>query len=45
MSRIDYKSFVIWIPQKTHLPIGQVKNRIHQLDSKNHHENLRQIYG
>ena len=36
MSRIDYSSSdsVICIPQKLHLPIGQVKNRIHKSDSK-----------
>ena len=38
MSRIDYSSSdsVICFPQKLHLPIGQVKNRIHKPDGKIH---------
>ena len=36
MSRTDYSSSdsVICFLQKLHLPIGQVKNRIHKPDSK-----------
>ena len=37
MSRIEYKSSIIWIsPQKLHLPVGQVENRILKPDSKIH---------
>ena len=32
----DCSSSVIWIPQKNHLPIGQVKKRIHWPNSKIH---------
>ena len=29
ISWIDYSSSVIWIPQKLHLLVGKIKNRIH----------------
>ena len=35
MSRIDYSSSVFEVPQKNHLPIGQVKNRIHLARQQN----------
>ena len=37
MMSIDYSSSVIWIPpKKFHMPVGQVKNRILQPNSKVH---------